>query len=150
MISYQGVQNLMEYIGIHIFHFQECIVSFTEALSFTSIYLHILSIVTASFSFLLIKKNRAFFIRYNETDNKSIIPWICSILNLYLPDNIGQIQMMTAQVIYRYPIVGKIIFRQSKNDPQMDTTIIIENLIHADGNALNNSELHRYISKYIL
>lgn len=58
--------------------------------------------------------------------------------------------MMTAQVIYRYPIVGKIIFRQSKNDPQMDTTIIIENLVHADGNALNNSELHRYISKYIL
>lgn len=53
--------------------------------------------------------------------------------------------MVTAQVIYRYPIVGKIIFRQPKNDPQMDTTIIIENLVHADGNALNNSELHRYI-----
>lgn len=52
--------------------------------------------------------------------------------------------MVTAQVIYRYPIVGKIIFRQPKNDPQMDTTIIIENLVHADGNALNNSELHRY------
>ncbi|XP_012172349.1 uncharacterized protein LOC100643910 isoform X1 [Bombus terrestris] len=83
--------------------------------------------------------------KYNETDNKSTVPWICGTLNLYLPDNIGQIPMVTAQVIYRYPIVGKIIFRQPKNDPQMDTTIIIENLVHADGNALNNSELHRWM-----
>lgn len=85
-----------------------------------------------------------FFIRYNETDNMSDIPWMCSPLNLYLPDNTGQMPMLTAQVVYRYPIVGKIIFRQSQNDPQMDTTILIENLIHADGNALNNSASHRY------
>lgn len=53
-------------------------------------------------------------------------------------------QILTAQVVYRYPIVGRIIFRQPKSDSQMDTTIIVENLIHADGNALNNSGHHRY------
>lgn len=83
--------------------------------------------------------------KYNETDNMSDIPWMCSPLNLYLPDNTGQMPMLTAQVVYRYPIVGKIIFRQSQNDPQMDTTILIENLIHADGNALNNSASHRWM-----
>ncbi|XP_076765114.1 uncharacterized protein LOC143432228 [Xylocopa sonorina] len=83
--------------------------------------------------------------KYNESDNKNIIPWICGTLNLYLPDNTGQVSMLTGQVIYRYPIVGKIIFRQPKDDPQMDTTIIVENLIHADGNALNNSEYHRWM-----
>lgn len=88
------------------------------------------------------------FIRYNETDNTSITPWICGTLILYLPDNMGQMPMLTAQVVYRYPIVGRIIFRQPENDPQMDTVIIIENLIHADGNALNNSAHHRYNAKY--
>lgn len=79
----------------------------------------------------------------------SAIPWICGTLALYLPDNTGQMPMLTAQVVYRYPIVGRIIFRQPKNDPQLDTTIIIENLIHADGNALNNSADHRYSVEYI-
>lgn len=89
--------------------------------------------------------------RYNETDNQSIMPWICGTINLYLPDNTGEMPIVTAQVIYRYPIVGKIIFRQPKNEPQMDTTIIIENLIHADGNTLNNSGHHRYdILMYLL
>ena len=83
--------------------------------------------------------------KYNETDNMSAIPWICGTLTLYLPDNTGQMPMLTAQVVYRYPIVGRIIFRQPKNDPQLDTTIIIENLIHADGNALNNSADHRWM-----
>lgn len=72
------------------------------------------------------------------------MPWICGTINLYLSDNTGEMPIVTAQVIYRYPIVGKIIFRQPKNEPQMDTTIIIENLIHADGNTLNNSGYHRY------
>ncbi|CAK9808868.1 Superoxide dismutase [Cu-Zn] B [Anthophora quadrimaculata] len=83
--------------------------------------------------------------KYNETDNKSIIPWVCGTFHLYSPDNTGQIPILSAQVVFRYPIVGKIIFRQPKNDPQMDTTIIIENLIHADGNAINNSAHHRWM-----
>ena len=51
--------------------------------------------------------------------------------------------MTTAEVIFRYPIVGKIVFRQPKNEPEMDTTIIIEQLIHSDGSAFNNSFDHR-------
>ncbi|XP_053977399.1 uncharacterized protein LOC128875655 isoform X1 [Hylaeus volcanicus] len=82
--------------------------------------------------------------KYNESDDMSVIPWTCGTLNLYLPDNTGQMPMITARVVYRYPIVGQIIFRQPQNDPEMDTTIIIEHLIHADGNALNNSALHRW------
>ncbi|XP_017889745.1 uncharacterized protein LOC108630767 [Ceratina calcarata] len=83
--------------------------------------------------------------KYNETDDKSVVAWLCGTLNLYLPDNTGQMPMITAQVVYRYPIVGKIIFRQPKNAPEMDSTIIIEHLIHADGNALNNSASHRWM-----
>ncbi|XP_043258035.1 uncharacterized protein LOC122400578 [Colletes gigas] len=83
--------------------------------------------------------------KYNETDNTSAVPWMCGTLNLYLPDNTGEMPMLTAQVVYRYPIVGRIIFRQPQNYPEMDTTIIIENLIHADGNTLNNSALHRWM-----
>lgn len=52
--------------------------------------------------------------------------------------------MQTAQLLFRYPIVGKILFRQPKDEPWHDTTIIIEYLIHADGSSLNNSESHRW------
>jgi len=51
--------------------------------------------------------------------------------------------MHTAEVVFRYPIVGRILFRQPRNDPEMDTTIIIEHLVHADGNAINNTADHR-------
>ncbi|KZC13221.1 hypothetical protein WN55_05919, partial [Dufourea novaeangliae] len=83
--------------------------------------------------------------KYNETDNMSIIPWVCGTMSLHSLDNTEQVPMLTAQVIYRYPIVGRIIFRQPQNDPQMDTTILIEYLVHADGNALNNSASHRWM-----
>jgi hypothetical protein len=72
-----------------------------------------------------------------------MIPWICATFVMQLPNNAGQMPISTAEVIFRYPIVGKIIFRQPKNEPEMDTTIIIENLIHADGSTLNNSFDHR-------
>ena len=54
--------------------------------------------------------------------------------------------LTTAQVIFRYPIVGRIIFRQPKDEPEMDTTVLVENLVHADGTSLNNSAEHRYDS----
>lgn len=54
--------------------------------------------------------------------------------------------MLTVQAVFRYPIVGRIIFRQPQNEPDMDTTIIVENLIHSDGSALNNSDKHRYVN----
>lgn len=62
---------------------------------------------------------------------------------LQLPQSAGQMPMFSVQVTFRYPIVGQIIFRQPRNEPEMDTTIIVENLVHADGSALNNSANHR-------
>jgi len=84
-----------------------------------------------------------FFIRYNETDNISIVPWVCGTFMLYILHTDWQMPMYTAEVIFRYPIVGQILFRQPKDDPEMDTIIIIEHLVHADGNAINNTADHR-------
>lgn len=53
--------------------------------------------------------------------------------------------MLTAQAVFKYPLVGRIIFRQPQNEPESDTAIIIENLIHADGSALNHSAEHRSV-----
>ncbi|XP_008207466.1 uncharacterized protein LOC100124033 [Nasonia vitripennis] len=85
--------------------------------------------------------------KYNESDNDatSVIPWVCSTFSLQLPNNAGQMPMITAEVTFRYPIVGKVIFRQPRNEPEMDTTIIIEHLIHADGSSLNDSVDHRWM-----
>lgn len=40
--------------------------------------------------------------------------------------------------------MGKILFRQPKDQPWHDTTILVEYLIHADGSSLNNSDSHRW------
>jgi Copper/zinc superoxide dismutase (SODC) len=55
-----------------------------------------------------------------------------------------QVQMQTYQVLFRYPIVGKILFRQPKEQPWQDTTVIVEYLIHADGSSINNTADHRW------
>ncbi|XP_058804660.1 uncharacterized protein LOC131671891 [Phymastichus coffea] len=83
--------------------------------------------------------------KYNETDSKSVIPWVCGTFTAQLPRNAGKMPMITAQVIFRYPIVGKIIFRQPRDEPEMDTTIIVEYLVHSDGSALNDSVDHRWM-----
>lgn len=72
-----------------------------------------------------------------------MIPWVCSTFALYTPHTNWQMPMYTAEVIFRYPIVGRILFRQPRDDSEMDTTIIIEHLVHADGNAINNTADHR-------
>lgn len=68
----------------------------------------------------------------------------CATLTQYKSNRKYQTPMFTAQVLFRYPIVGRILFRQPKEDPSADTTIITEYLIHADGSALNNSDAHRW------
>lgn len=55
-----------------------------------------------------------------------------------------QIPMLTLQVLFRYPIVGRVIFRQPRDEPWTDTTIIVEYLIHADGSTQNTSTDHRW------
>lgn len=52
--------------------------------------------------------------------------------------------MFTAGVVFRYPIVGRILFRQPRDQPWMDTTVIVEMLVHSDGTSLNNSIDHRW------
>ncbi|XP_012281553.1 uncharacterized protein LOC105700357 [Orussus abietinus] len=83
--------------------------------------------------------------KYNETDNKGVIPWVCGFFAHHLPNNAGQISMTTLEVVFRYPIIGRIIFRQAKHERLMDTTVIVENLVHADGSAVNNSAGHRWM-----
>lgn len=79
-------------------------------------------------------------------DKHSVLPsiWTCGTINLYQENRRQQMPMITAQVLFRYPIVGRILFRQPRDQPQLDTTIIVEYLIHADGSTLNSSDSHRW------
>ncbi|CAG9829590.1 unnamed protein product [Diabrotica balteata] len=71
-------------------------------------------------------------------------PWICGGVTLYEPNFQYEKQIFTAQVLFRYPTVGRMLMRQVKDEPWADTTILIEYLVHADGAALNNSAEHRW------
>lgn len=69
--------------------------------------------------------------RYNRTvddaspESRTSI-WACATITLYQENRHYQMPMITAQVHFRYPIVGKILFRQPRDDPMHDTTVIIE------------------------
>ncbi|XP_076266542.1 superoxide dismutase family protein Rsod [Rhynchophorus ferrugineus] len=71
-------------------------------------------------------------------------PWICGSISLYEANFKYQQQIFTAQVVFRYPTVGRLIMRQVKDEPWTDTTVLIEYLVHADGAQLNNSAEHRW------
>lgn len=89
---------------------------------------------------LVIYKNAQF----TKTSNNGVEPWICGSVSLYEPNFEHQKQIATAQVIFRYPLVGRILFRQIKDEPWTDTTVLVEYLVHADGSAVNNSMDHRW------
>lgn len=84
--------------------------------------------------------------KYDRTNVSHVIESIlaCGTFALYDPKSSFQTAMTSAEVLFRYPIVGKILFRQPRDDPLADTTVIVEYLIHADGAALNNSISHRW------
>ncbi|XP_068625420.1 uncharacterized protein Rsod isoform X1 [Battus philenor] len=69
---------------------------------------------------------------------------ICGTILLYEDSTEYQVPMTSAQVIFRYPLVGRVIFRQPLDKPWEDTTIIIENMVHADGSNVNNTFEHRW------
>ncbi|XP_025833804.1 uncharacterized protein LOC108743229 [Agrilus planipennis] len=71
-------------------------------------------------------------------------PWICGSIALYEQNMKYQKQIFTAEVTFRYPIVGRILFRQPRDEPWTDTTVMVEYLIHADGSSFNNSADHRW------
>lgn len=54
---------------------------------------------------------------------------VCGTILLYEADTEYQTPMFSAQVIFRYPIVGRVIFRQPQDRPWEDTTIIIESMV---------------------
>ncbi|XP_044006416.1 uncharacterized protein LOC122851330 isoform X2 [Aphidius gifuensis] len=83
--------------------------------------------------------------KYDEINNKDMITWICSNIVPYASQTGGPLSVQTAQAVFHYPIVGRIIFRQVENEPDSDTTIIVEKLIHADGRSTNNSADHRWM-----
>lgn len=72
--------------------------------------------------------------KYNRTDPKDddtnaaarTSIWACATITLYQENRQYQMQMVAAQVYFRYPIVGKILFRQPRDDALHDTTVIIE------------------------
>ncbi|XP_061393687.1 uncharacterized protein LOC133329207 [Musca vetustissima] len=84
--------------------------------------------------------------QYNRTqlDNITEMVWDCANINQYQPNGIYQKPMFTAQVLFRYPIVGRVLFRQPAEEPWQDTTVIFEYLIHADGSTQNNTFSHRW------
>lgn len=84
--------------------------------------------------------------RYNRTDPANITqaPWACGPVTLYEISRSYQIPIVTAQVLFRYPIVGRIIFRQVKDEFWSDTAVIFDYLIHADGSTMNNTAEHRW------
>ncbi|XP_017780045.1 PREDICTED: uncharacterized protein LOC108565217 [Nicrophorus vespilloides] len=88
---------------------------------------------------LVIYKNT----QYPDSDITSE-PWICGSVLRYEDNLKYQKQIFTAQVIFRYPLVGRILFRQPKGEPWVDTTMLVEYLVHADGSTLNNSMDHRW------
>ncbi|CAG9760751.1 unnamed protein product [Ceutorhynchus assimilis] len=71
-------------------------------------------------------------------------PWICGGISLYESNFEYQKQIFTAQVLFRYPTVGRMLMRQVRDEPWTDTTVMIEYLVHADGAQLNNSADHRW------
>ncbi|PZC73227.1 hypothetical protein B5X24_HaOG209907 [Helicoverpa armigera] len=69
---------------------------------------------------------------------------VCGTILQYEAETEYQTPMSSAQVIFRYPLVGRIIFRQPQDRPWEDTTIIVEGLVHADGATVNNTAGHRW------
>ena len=80
----------------------------------------------------------------DDPDNVKELLVACGYFALFDSKSSYQIAMRSAQILFRYPIVGKILLRQPRDEPWTDTTIIVEYLIHADGAALNNSQSHRW------
>lgn len=71
-------------------------------------------------------------------------PWICGAVRLYEPGFKQEKQIFTAQAFFRYPVVGRILFRQANEESWADTTVLFEYIIHADGANTNNSAEHRW------
>lgn len=71
--------------------------------------------------------------------------WTCTTLIPYIgPNSQTKIPYITAEAIFRYPLVGRIVFRQLIDVGATETVVIIESLVHADGITLKDSDQHRW------
>lgn len=68
----------------------------------------------------------------------------CGTFELYDAQNGQRTAMRSAQVLFRYPIVGRVLLRQPRDEWWSDTTVLVEYLIHADGAQINNTDEHRW------
>lgn len=77
--------------------------------------------------------------------NLALTPNIgCGPLLPYTSDKKYLLPMETVEILYRYPIVGRILMRQPKDQPWDETVILFEYLILADGNTPVDSYDHRW------
>lgn len=68
----------------------------------------------------------------------------CGPLLPYTSDQKYLMPMKTVEILYRYPIVGRILMRQPKEQPWEETIIIFEYMTLADGNTPVDSYDHRW------
>ncbi|XP_054261582.1 uncharacterized protein LOC128985759 [Macrosteles quadrilineatus] len=84
------------------------------------------------------------FVVYKNNDTSGIEePWVCSTLTRFTRHN-TKVPMATAEAIFRYPLAGRVIFRQPKEDWTSDTVVMVEQLVHADGTSLKTTQDHRW------
>lgn len=66
------------------------------------------------------------------------------MLPFFGPKSDIKVRFLTAEVVFRYPLVGKILFRHPLDIGAMETIVIIESLVHADGTTLISTDQHRW------
>ncbi|XP_065226507.1 uncharacterized protein Rsod [Planococcus citri] len=72
-------------------------------------------------------------------------PWLCGVLSPFLNENSDiKLPMVTAEVIFQYPISGKILFRQLANQEYSDTVVIVESLLYSDGSTELDTSHHNW------
>ena len=66
--------------------------------------------------------------------------WVCANIRQDVP-------VLRAAVVFRYPLIGEIIFEQEHDDPLADTTILVGPLVYSDGshNDTNKHDWHIHV-----
>lgn len=91
------------------------------------------------------KFNILFKFYFSNTHSGIEEPWLCEILVpvAHVKSNI-KLPMVTAEVIFQYPVAGRIVFRQLANQEYSDTIIIVESLLYSDGSVEADSFHHNW------
>lgn len=80
--------------------------------------------------------------RNTETEE---VPWLCGLLSPFAGVNSNvRLPVTTAEVLFQYPISGRIIFKQLTDHEYADTAIIVESLIYSDGSIDKDTSHHNW------